>query len=224
MLIAPTVPAPINADCARNSLLEIFFLVIVLKFRLAVGLFFKPRIESDGRRFEIYVLDEFKRFRSYVFPVHTAVFPLYGERSLIIYSIQRPDNLFEIYFPASHTAEIPETLHIAEREVPSENSCPHRFIRPPHIFHVYVKYAVRKRVYEFHVIDTLVSHVARIVIEPECRMVIECFEGPFCRRDIECYFSRVRFEGKSDPNFLIGIEDRTEPACEFVEPCLNFIL
>lgn len=60
MLIAPTVPAPINADCARNSLLEIFFLDIILKFRLVGGLFFESCVKCDGRRFEVYVLDEFK--------------------------------------------------------------------------------------------------------------------------------------------------------------------
>ena len=181
-------------------------------------------VEGYGRGLEVYALDEAERLGGAVLAVHAAVLPLDRERALVVYAVEGADDLLEVDLAAAHAAEIPISVHVAEGEVPAENTRRHRLVGPPHILHVYVEYAVGKGVDELHVIDTLVSEVARVVVEAEGGVVVQGLEGALGRRDVECDLGGVGLKGESYAHLLVGVEYGAEAACELVESGLHVIL
>ena len=73
-----------------------------------------------------------------------------------------------------------------------------RGITPVYIFHMYVENAVGELINKIDIIDALISHMARIVIEPECRMIIQRIERFTGRISIECYFRRMYLQTITD--------------------------
>ena len=181
-------------------------------------------VEGYGRGLEVYALDEAERLGGAVLAVHAAVLPLDRERALVVYTVEGADDLLEVDLAAAHAAEIPISVHVAEGEVPAEDTRRHRLVGPPYILHVYVEYAVGKGVDELHVIDTLVSEVARVVVEAEGGVVVYGLEGALGRRDVECDLGGVGLKGESYAHLLVSVEYGTEAACELVESGLHVIL
>ena len=79
---------------------------------------------------------------------------------------------------------------------------------PAYVLHMHVENAVAKAVDKLYVVDALVAEMARVVVETEGWMTVECFDGPFGRGDIEGDFRRVHFERKLDAELLKLIQDR----------------
>ena len=111
-----------------------------------------------------------------MFAVHRTVFPFNRQRSLITDIVQSTDNLFETDPAASHTAEIPITAGIAKSGMTSEHTDLLRGITPINIFHMYMEDTVGEVINKIDIIDALITHMARVIIETEGRMIVQCFE------------------------------------------------
>ena len=151
-----------------------------------------------SRRLEIHLLNKLAGFAGSMFTVHRAVFPLNGQRPLITDIVQSTDNLFETNPSASHTTEIPETAGITESGMAAEHTDLLRGITPIYVLHMHMEDTVGELINEIHIIYPLISHMARIVIEPECRMIIQRIERFTGRISIECYFRRMHLQTITD--------------------------
>ncbi len=128
------------------------------------------------------------RFTGSVLAVHSTVFPLYRKWPLVPYGVQCAYDLLEINFPAPYTAEVPKATGVAERNVSSEYSYLFGSVTPVSIFHVHVKNPVGKLIDKIHVIYSLVSQMARIVVEPESGVMIQGLQCPLGRKGVESNF------------------------------------
>src|SRR3954447_13659927 len=78
----------------------------------------KLRIKRNRARLEVDLLHERRRLGGAVFAVHSRIFPLDTQGSLIPHVVQRNDDVFEIDIPVAERAEIPVPPWIGERDVP----------------------------------------------------------------------------------------------------------
>ena len=69
---------------------------------------------------------------------------------------------------------------------------------------------------EFHVIDSLVTEVARVVVEAETFVISDGFEGAFGGGDVESDLGRVDFEGEIDVDFFENIQDGSQAFCKII--------
>ena len=88
-----------------------------LKSQFSNHLLLKRRIKPAVRGLEVDVLAELAGFAGAVFAVHTAVFPLDGERAGVTDTVESTDDFFEANRTAANAAEVPAATRIAERQV-----------------------------------------------------------------------------------------------------------
>ena len=120
-----------------------------------------------ARRLEIDLLNECTGLTCTMLAIHCAVFPLDRQWSLVIDIIEGTDYFFKANPTASHTAEVPVATGIAERRMTAEHTNLLRGIAPVNIFHMYVEDTVGELINKIDIINALIAHVTRIIVETE---------------------------------------------------------
>ena len=99
-----------------------------------------------------------------------------------------------------------------------------RPLTPPDVFDVRVENPRPETADEPDVIDTLVTEVRRIVVEPEARVAPDRRERTVGRGDIESNFGRMDLEAEVDVDLVERVEDRTPAFAEVSEALVPVIL
>ncbi|MEY2640910.1 MAG: hypothetical protein RL150_303 [Candidatus Parcubacteria bacterium] len=179
------------------------------------------RVEDDIRRRKVQLPHECRRFGGTELTIHPTVFPLDRQRPFVADVVQRTDDALKVDPAAPNGLEVPEALAVVEVDVTTEHSGISRHIGPPDVLHVDVVDAVGEAVDEFDVVDTLVGEMARIIVEPERRMVVNRSKRALGRGDVEGDFGRMDLQGEFHTVLLEDVHDRTETASKILEAYID---
>src|SRR4051794_16966935 len=184
--------------------------------------FFKGGVEGAAAGGEVFLLDEGAGFAGAEFAVHAAVFPFDGERPLIADAVELADDLLEVDAAASGAAEIPAAAVIAEVEMAGEDASA-AVERDDGVLHVHVIDAIRKGAKEFDRVDALPVQVTGVEVEAELGTVVEGFQGPFGRVNVEGDLSGMDFQGELDAALGEDVEDWIEAIGKELETVVDHL-